>query len=239
MTKPIAIVLHEPSVPPGLITDVLAEKGRRVVRVDAWRDPEWPDIEAIAGLVVMGGTMNVDQLDEYPFLKVSRDLMAAALEKQVPTLGVCLGSQMMARVLGADVGRADPRNAMFSAIELTDEGKNDDVVSPFAETEVLQFHEDTFEIPNVATPLATSSSSGLAQAFRYGQNAYAIQFHFEVDRSIVRGWLDNIGRRAMLDEWGVDGDELMLVADRVLPEQALAGRKLVEGWLRLAPETPG
>ena len=235
MTKPIAIVMHQPSVPPGLIVDAFEAAARPFGFIQAWQDPKWPSIEDISGLVVMGGTMNVDQLDEYPFLKASRDLMAEAIEHGAPTLGVCLGSQMMARVLGAEVVRADPRNALFSRIELSSEGKADALVAPFAETDVLQFHEDTFRVPDDAIPLAVSASSGLAQAFRYGDSAYAIQFHFEVDGDIVRGWLDNIGRQAMLEEWGAESDEFLNTADRLIPVQRRAGTELVENWLRLVP----
>ena len=235
MTKPVAIVQHQPSVPPGLVADVLRSRGRPFTILEAWRDPVWPSIGDLSGVVVMGGTMNVDQLDDYPFLKSSRDLMAEAIDSGVPTLGVCLGSQMMARVLGADVVRADPRNALFSQLELTEEGRRDPLVMPFAETEVLQFHEDTFRAPEGATQLAVSGSSGLAQAFRFGTRAYAIQFHFEVDRGIVRGWLDNIGRQALLDEWGVDEGEFLRATDRFLPRQSRAGVELVESWMRLSP----
>ena len=229
--KPIVIVQHQASVPPGHIRTAVEEAGAEIVMVDAWRDAEWPEVHDVGGLVVLGGTMNVDQLDEYPFLKQSRDLMSEALEKGVPTLGVCLGSQMMARVLGAEVFRAEPRNALFSMLELTDEGRSDAFVGPFDGVPVLQFHEDTFTVPDDAVPLATSSSSRLPQAFRYGDTAYAIQFHFEVDRSIVEGWLHNIGRREMLDDWGVSDEEFRRSADEHLERQRVAGRVLVRRFL--------
>lgn len=230
---PIAIVQHEPSVPPGLIAPVLADSGAAVNVIEAWRDPTWPSVSEIGALVVMGGTMNVDQVAEHPFLRDSRRLMSDAIERGVPTLGVCLGSQMLARVLGTDVRRADARNALFSTLELTDDGKNDPLTASFDGVKVLQFHEDTFEVPDGAVGLATSASSSLAQAFRYGQNAYGIQFHFEVDRPILEGWLRNIGRREMLDEWGRDPSELLARADRVLDRQAEAGTRLVEAFLAL------
>lgn len=232
--KPVVIVQHEPSVPPGLIADGVAEVDAEVRLLEAWRDEEWPSVADIGALVVMGGTMNVDQVAEHPFLLNSRELMAAAMDKEVPTLGVCLGSQMMARVLGAEVRRADPRNALFSTLTLTEDGARDPLTAAFDGVEVLQFHEDTFDVPADAVPLATSARSSLAQAFRYGTNAYAIQFHFEVDRSILEGWLDNIGRRQMLDDWGCDPSDLLDHAGRVLPRQSQAGERLVQEFLRLA-----
>jgi GMP synthase (glutamine-hydrolysing) len=231
--KPILIVQHEPSVPPGLIASCAEDSGNRVRVLEAWREESWPAIEDLRALVVMGGTMNVDQLEEFPFLERSRALTTQAIESGVPTLGVCLGSQMMARVLGSEVRRAPDRNALFSTLELTEEGKKDPLSGPFDGVRVLQFHEDTFDVPDGAVPLATSSHSSLTQAFRYGKSAYAIQFHFEVDRRILEGWIESIGPQDMLEGWGREGSELLEQADRALAAQSTAGRRLVEGFIAL------
>ena len=229
--KPVFVVTHEPSVPPGSVAEVLEASDTDHVIFEAWRETTWPTAAEIEALVVMGGAMNVDELEAYPFLSASRQLMADAVERDVPTLGVCLGSQMLARVLGAEVRRASPRNALFSPLELTPEGANDPLLAPFGDgVAVLQFHEDTFELPEGVIALATSASTGLGQAFRYGR-AYAVQFHFEVDEAIVRGWTRNIGRRAMLDEWGVSEDDLLKEADVHLGPQGRAGRELVTRFL--------
>ena len=241
--RPVAVVQHEPSVPPGSIADVLSEAGVEHFVVEAWRDTQWPEASELGALVVMGGTMNVDQLDDYPFLRTSRTLMSNALDRDVPVLGVCLGSQMMARILGGDVYRAHPRNALFSTIDVDGDGRDDPLLAPFgAGVEVLQFHEDTFTVPPGATPLARSAASGLYQAFRHGERAYAIQFHFEVDVAIVRGWCRNIGAEAMESEWGTT--EQALVDDRIalFDAQQKAGRQLVRNFLQIAalaavPET--
>lgn len=231
--KPIVIVQHEQLVPPGSITDVLTEDGIEHHVFEAWRDTQWPELSELEALVVMGGTMNVDQLDDYPFLGDSRRLIADALEHRVPTLGVCLGSQMMARVLDADVYRAAPRNATFSGLKLTTEGSDDPVIEPFADgIPVLQFHEDTFRVPESAVALATSESSGLAQAFRYGDNAYAIQFHFEVDKPILDGWMNQIGPDTMRDDWGVTQDELSRQAVKHIDAQQKAGRELFRRFIK-------
>lgn len=225
--RPVAVVQHEPSVPPGTIASALRESAVDHFVVEAWRGPEWPAPDDLGGLVVLGGTMNVDRLDDYPFLRASRDLMAGAIEHGTPVLGVCLGSQMMARVLGGDVYRAEPRNAFFSPVDVAD----DPVVAPFAGLPVLQFHEDTFTLPDGAVALARSERSGLLQAFRYGTNAYAIQFHFEVDAAILEGWCRNIGDAAMRDEWGISTDELLAQGERYLAAQERAGRALFTRFL--------
>ena len=189
----------------------------------------------MSALVVMGGTMNVDELDAYPFLQRSRALMRGAVEQRVPTMGVCLGSQMLARVLGSDVRRAPQRNAGFSELELTTEGRDDPVLQPFAnDVPVLQFHEDTFVVPEQAVALAKSAASGLPQAFRFGDNAYGIQFHFEVDTGIVEGWLKDIGATAMTEEWGTSVDDLQEQVELHVTKQGAAGRELLRRFLELA-----
>ena len=233
--RPVAVVQHEPSVPPGSIASVLEDSAVEHFVVEAWHAEQWPHASDLGALVVMGGTMNVDELDDYPFLRHSRTLMSDALERRVPTLGVCLGSQMMARVLGGDVYRAEPRNARFSPLVIDGAADDDPVIAPFRDgMEVLQFHEDTFTLPPGATPLARSSSSGLHQAFRHGERAYAIQFHFEVDADIVRGWCRNIGPDAMRDEWGTSEDALVDGARDLFDAQGRAGRKLFERFLEVA-----
>jgi GMP synthase-like glutamine amidotransferase len=233
--RPVFVVQHEPSVPPGSIAAVLADSGVEHHVIEAWRETEWPRAEEIGALVVMGGTMNVDELDAYPFLRKSRSLMDAALAGDVPTLGVCLGSQMMARVLGGDVYRAHPRNALFSTLELSEDASGDPLVAGFGSgTEVLQFHEDTFTIPDGATPLALSAASGLHQAFRYGERAYAVQFHFEVDEEIVRGWCRNIGAEPLAAEWGTTERHLVDDAHDRYRAQEQAGRRLFSNFLEIA-----
>ncbi|HEX2196766.1 MAG TPA: type 1 glutamine amidotransferase [Actinomycetota bacterium] len=235
--KPVAVVQHEPSVPPGSVAAALRSSGVDHFVVEAWRDPAWPRAEDLGGLVVLGGTMNVDQLDEHPFLRSSRGLMSDALERDVPVLGVCLGSQMMARVLGGDVFRAEPRNAFFSSLEVPPEAAEDPLVAPFAPgIAVLQFHEDTFTLPAGAVTLARSASSGLLQAFRFGRSAYAIQFHFEVDRDILEGWCRNIGDAAMRAEWGTSTGELLAQGERHLGVQRRAGLALCDAFLDLGAE---
>ncbi|HEX2295238.1 MAG TPA: type 1 glutamine amidotransferase, partial [Actinomycetota bacterium] len=233
--RPVAVVQHEPSVPPGVVAGVLREASVEHFVVEAWRDPVWPDARDLGALVVLGGTMNVDQLDDYPFLESSRDLMRGAIEGGTPVMGVCLGSQMMARVLGGDVYRAEPRNAFFSPVRVAD----DPVVRPFAGVDVLQFHEDTFSLPSGAVELARSERSGLLQAFRYGATAYAVQFHFEVDAPIVSGWCRNVGDRALREEWGTSEEDLLAQSARFLPSQQRAGAELFGRFLELARETAG
>jgi GMP synthase (glutamine-hydrolysing) len=233
---PVVVVQHEPLVPPGSIAEVLDDAGidHRVLK--AWSETDWPSAGDVGALVVLGGTMNVDETDPYPFIGRSEALMSEALKQGVPTLGVCLGSQMMAKGLGRRVYRAEPRNALFSPLELTPEGAKDPLVAPFsAGVAVLQFHEDTYAVPAGAVALATSATTGLTQAFRYGDFAYAIQFHFEADDDILRGWCRSIGPEALKADWRVTEEELADQAHEHMTAQSAAGKELFARFLRLIP----
>lgn len=230
--KPVVVVQHEPFVPPGSILETLQSDKIDHDIIEAWRETVWPSAEDLGSLIVLGGTMNVEESDSYPFLAGTAELVAAALEREVPTLGVCLGAQMMAKALGAKVFPAESRNATFSSLHLSDEGRLDPVLAPFASgTPVLQFHEDTFTLPDGSVLIAKSSSSGLTQAFRYGLSSYAVQFHFEVDREIIETWCGRIGPRKLEAEWGTSKEDLLVQADRYLDAQREGGKELLRLFL--------
>lgn len=231
--RPVVIVQHEATVPPGSIAEVLEEEGIDHVVLRAWSGGNYPAAADVRGVVVLGGTMNVDQTDEYPFLEQSLLLVFDALEQRVPILGVCLGSQMMAKVLGQPVYRSHPRNALFSPLKLTAEGTRDPVLEPFADAvPVLQFHEDTYDLPRDAVGLATSAATGRNQAFRYGDFAYGVQFHFEVDDDILHGWCRAIGPQKLEQEWGIAQDDLERQAIEHMATQKAAGKELLLTFLR-------
>lgn len=233
-SKPVGIIQHEAIVPPGSISQNLDAFGIDYLLIEAWRETEWPSVRDLGALVVLGGTMNVDQSEVYSFLGPSAELMTQALEEGVLTLGVCLGCQMMARVLGAKVNRATEANATFSSLKLTPEGSNDPVIAPLAGgTPVLQFHEDTFEVPRGAVLLATSESSGLSQAFRYGDLAYAVQFHFEATKSVIEGWCRSIGPETLRADWKTSEEELAAQANLFLADQKAAGKTLLRRFLEI------
>ncbi len=140
-------------------------------------DPLEPDI-----VLVMGGAMGVYEADLYPYLYDEIALLKARIAADKPTLGVCLGSQLMAASQGKRVYKGENGKEFgFFPIELTDAGRQTPLQHLTPElTHVLHMHGDTFELPDNATLLA---SSGLYknQAYRIGQNCFGVQFHPELD----------------------------------------------------------
>lgn len=180
--------------------DPLLKKNRfRVRYVNFERHPnEEPSLDKYAGLIVLGGYMGVYESDRYTHIKHEMKVIEEALKKQIPILGICLGAQILAHVLGANVRKHAKKEVGWHDVHLTDGGKNDSVFSAFRPTEkIFQMHGDTFDIPKTAEHLAWSDACQ-AQAFRYGDKIYGMQFHLEVDEKMVERWLKNNANKDFL-----------------------------------------
>ena len=140
----------------------------------------------VAGAIVMGGPMNVDEVERHPGLAAEREWLTKALQLQMPVLGICLGAQLLARALGAAVGPGERPEIGFAPVKVHDSG--DPVLGGLApETTALHWHGDVFDLPDGAQPLASSEQTA-HQAFRHG-NAWGVLFHPEADRELVDRWL--------------------------------------------------
>ncbi len=183
-----------------------------------------PEQAEVAGAVVMGGPMNVDETERFPALAAEREWLAEAVRRELPVLGICLGAQLLARALGAEVRPGERPEVGFAAVEVGD--PDDPVLGGLApSTEVLHWHGDVFDLPDGAHPLASSALTE-HQAFRLG-NAWGALFHPEADFALVEAWL---AVPEMIDEAvAALGDE----GAHELPERAAAAEPaLVE---RTAP----
>ena len=150
-----------------------------------------PSMQKYNGLIILGGHMGVYEADKYKHIKVEMQLIEEALKKNIPVLGICLGAQLLAHVLGSDVKKHQEKEIGWCDINLTDNGQKDALLSHFRPTEkVFQLHGDTFDIPKTAVHLASSPICD-GQAFRYGDKVYGFQFHLEADQAMIQRWLDN------------------------------------------------
>ncbi|NOY65398.1 MAG: type 1 glutamine amidotransferase, partial [Nitrospirae bacterium] len=146
-------------------------------------------------LVIMGGPMAVYEMDRYPYLKDEAKLIEDFVKKGRAVLGVCLGAQMLAHVLGARVYPGEVKEIGWFKVELTEEGLNDPAIKELeidgsGRAEVFQWHGDTFDLPEGAKRIA-SSEAYPNQAFVYNNNVYALQFHIEVTPEIIRQWFEH------------------------------------------------
>jgi GMP synthase (glutamine-hydrolysing) len=188
--KKLLVVQHVAFEILGTLNPLLKSAGFRIRYVNFGRHPHaQPRLDGYHGLVVLGGPMNADQFDQYPHLKTEVHLIEDALEREVPILGICLGAQLLAMALGAEVKRNRQKEIGWYDVSLTDEGKQDPLFAHFAPTErIFQWHGDTFDVPESCVHLAASPTCA-NQAFRYRSNVYGLQFHMEVDEPLIERWL--------------------------------------------------
>ncbi|HWS57696.1 MAG TPA: gamma-glutamyl-gamma-aminobutyrate hydrolase family protein [Actinotalea sp.] len=186
--RPVLVLVHVPWESAGLIGAGLATAGVPVVTRTVVDEPscDLPRVRDLAGLVVMGGPMNADDDARHPGLAAERRLLAAAVEADLPVLGVCLGMQLLARALGAAVHTGPAPEIGFAPVDVRGD---DPVLAPLgARPTVLHWHGDVAELPSGATLLASSPNTPV-QAFRTG-SALGLQFHLEVDATLLASWLE-------------------------------------------------
>jgi GMP synthase (glutamine-hydrolysing) len=177
-------IQHVPWEGPHRIFDACA--GLHVHTVKPLAGQALPEHGEVAGAVVMGGPMNVDEVERFPALALEREWLAEAVRRELPVLGICLGAQLLARALGAEVRPGERVELGFAPVEVSDAG--DPVLGGLApSTDVLHWHGDVFELPDGAQPLASSALTE-HQAFRFG-NAWGALFHPEADLALVEAWL--------------------------------------------------
>lgn len=161
----------------------------RYIRLDQGEALPSRDEIAAGALVILGGPMNVYEEDVYPYLKEETELIRYGLSAKVPMIGVCLGAQMIARAAGARVYAGQTKEIGWYRIQLTPAASEDPLFSLVdSNTKVFQWHGDTFDLPDGAVNLA-SSDLFPHQAFCLNENAHAIQFHLEVDETMVLDWV--------------------------------------------------
>jgi GMP synthase (glutamine-hydrolysing) len=187
-------------------------------------DPAAPDI-----LVVLGGPMGVYETAEYPFLQEELHLIKTRIDKGLPTLGICLGAQLIAAAMGARVYPGGVKEIGWASVTITPDGQR----SPLAALQqtqgiapsVLHWHGDTFDLPAGATLLA-STETYRHQAFSVDNHVLALQFHLEVQVHDIGAWVD--GNAAELASAGIEPAGLLAAENAVTRQTACA---VMAAWL--------
>lgn len=231
--KPLLCVRHQDTAPLGIIEEVLEREGVDWRYHDCWIDPKPPDVDELSGLVVLGGAMNAEEVEAFPYLAGITDLVRDAVEGGRPVLGICLGAQILGRALGGAVSPAPKREIGFVEVEST--GLPDELLEPFApKARVFQFHEDTVSLPEGAELLFTGRDIAV-QAFRFGTSAYGIQFHFEVTMREVEAWCDEVVD--LEGTWGASKQQVLQQANAELDRQQEIGRETALRFVRLVNDS--
>jgi GMP synthase (glutamine-hydrolysing) len=229
-----ALVLqHIECEPPGVYEDVLLERGVDIQRVELDRGetlPPWSEFDA---LIAMGGPMSVNDDADHPWLTDEKRAIADAVHAGVPFWGVCLGVQLLAASLGARVYPGPAPEVGLMNVTLSDAALADPVFEGLPrEVLTLQWHGDTFDLPDGAVALAGSPAYP-NQAFRWGERAYGVQFHLEVSTEMAKEWATVPAYEEYLERVQGRGALPRLIGE--LEEAAdtmrSRGRTLFERWL--------
>lgn len=189
--KYATVIRHVPFEDLGSLSEALSQHDYAVTYLEAGLDrfaaldPLTPEL-----VIVLGGPIGAYDLQDYPFLVNEICLLERRLEADLPTLGICLGAQLMARALGARVYPGSHKEIGWSPIELSEAGRHSPLIHLAAEhTAVLHWHGDTFDLPAGATHLASTLICE-NQAFSWGKCGFALQFHPEITaRGLERWWI--------------------------------------------------
>ncbi len=217
----VLAIVHGPNVGAGVFGDAVRARGDRLLEWIPASGSEVPQADAV---LVFGGAMHVDHVDEHPWLRHEVEALRRVLDSRTPVLGVCLGAQLLAQAAGAHVGPAAAPEIGWLPLELTAQASDDPLFSSApVRFDAFQWHHYAFDVPSGATELARSAVC--AQAFRLDGSAWAVQFHPEVTHAQVQSWLEE------KDDVDLDWEELAAETERRIDAWNDFGRNLCAAFL--------
>lgn len=191
MNKTALVIRHQKSVHLGILADILKNNNFDIHQIDLYKN----DISKINPLdhdivISLGGGFGAYNTEQYPYLKTEVEFLKKRIEADKPTLGICLGAQMIAAALGAKVYVGSQGMELgWKPLNVNEQGQNSPVRHFDGElTQMMFSHGDTFDLPEGTTLLASTPQYS-NQAFTYGKNIMALQFHPEVDIDVVEEFL--------------------------------------------------
>ena len=211
----------------GALEDTFYQLGFRVRYVEAGVDNLRKALEHEGLTVILGGPIGVYETVDYPFLTEEIELLKHRLARNLPTLGICLGAQLIAHALGAKVYTGSQKEIGWSSLEIKPAAENP--LTSLADTPVLHWHGDTFDLPQNAELLA-SSVLYPNQAFKIGNNILALQFHVEVAADAMEKWL--IGHTSELAQAKINIPALRQENTTHAPQLEIVASEIFSQWLQ-------
>lgn len=206
----VLIIKNVISEGPGTIEEFLRMKKKPFRIVELGEGEKAPSLDRFQTLIVLGGPMGVYEMEKYPHLSSASRIIREAINRDMNILGICLGAQMIAHCLGAEVYPGATQEIGWSHIELTGDGLKDPLMRKLAvhpmvkdfwrRFKVFQLHGDTFDLPMNTAHIARSDLYA-HQAFRFAKSVYGLQFHIEVTKGMLSEWVKEIsGKEHILEE---------------------------------------
>jgi GMP synthase (glutamine-hydrolysing) len=191
----VLVFQHDPGEDLGSFAPILERHGLDFHYIRLFQGDMPPENwENVRALVILGGPMGAYEEERYPFLRWEKTIIRTAAKQEIPTLGICLGAQLIAAATGAAVYQGGIKEIGWYPVSVTPEGQMDSLLGYLPEKPtVFQWHGDSFELPKGAQRLASSLSYD-NQAFRIGRSIYGVQFHLEVTPPMIDRWIDQYGK---------------------------------------------
>jgi GMP synthase-like glutamine amidotransferase len=221
-------VIHGGNARAGVFADVVRERGHRLDEWSlAWGTPLPLPLDSYGAVLVFGGAMHADQADRHPWLREENFFLQRLLDLGIPTLGICLGVQLLAKAAHSWVGPAPEPEIGWYDVELTDEGLDDPLLGLLPPRfESFQWHYYTHGVPAGAVELAQSERC--TQAFRLGERVWGVQFHPEVMLEQIESWV------ADMDDPPPNGKQLLAETLPRIERWNELGRTLCGGFCEVA-----
>ena len=225
----VLAVIHGERVRAGVFGDVVEEQGHRLEEWSlGWDTPPPRPLDDYGAVLVFGGAMHADQDDHHPWLREENALLQRLLFNEIPLFGVCLGAQLLAKAAHAPVHRAPEPEIGWAPVELTPEARDDPLFGRLPERfDAFEWHYYTYDVPAGGVELARSPVC--TQAFRLGDRAWGVQFHAEVTREQIDGWVTQHE-----DELPVDAGQLIEATHARIGQWNELGRTLCGTFLEAA-----
>ena len=203
--------------------------GLELVERDLKRGDPLPDAGEADAILSLGGDQSVSDIAHYDYLQAEAEYLRDEAERGTPILGVCLGGQLLAHALGGKVERLPQRIVAWAEVEKLPAAEGDPVIGPLPNpVRALHWNEDGFTVPPGAVELLTRATDA-GEAFRWGRNAWGIQFHPEADEEALEGWYSD---GDWVTEAGVE-ETAAREADRLhLPGQLATAEGIFGGFAR-------
>lgn len=186
----ILFIKHIDIEGPGTLGNYLDQQGYELKVIDLSNGDIFPsDLDYIEAVVSLGGPMNVYEETKYPFLQHENEFIQKVIQNNTPFLGICLGSQLLAKAAGSTVTKSTQKEIGFFDVELSNNSSEDLLFKNLSKCiNVFQWHEDMSLVSERIQPLAFSNNQTILQAFKVGDCAYGLQFHVEITEDDIEDW---------------------------------------------------
>jgi len=235
-SKKVLVIQHSDKESLGIIGIQLLNYGIDYCYIKPFYGEDLPiDVNIFSGLIILGGPQSAYQEKEFPYLAKEKDLIKKAINENVPILGICLGSQLLAEILGAKVSSGPKMRIGWEPVNLSQTFLSNYVNKPDIKSLIhpLHWHKDIFDLPPEASRIASSENTTV-EGFIWRKNVWGLVFHLEADLTQIED-MANTFKKDLLDA-GISNTKLMKLTHQYLMDSHQIGKSVFSSWIQLLDE---